>query len=227
MTAVLDVLAEGLSPSNDQARQWARDELSGPNYQPREPGALERFANGLARWFGDRLGSLNDVGSNVPTVIAIVLGVLVLALVIYALVFVRRNPRSGPDTDIGPVLGGEPLSAKSFRARAEELLAAGDADGCVREAMRAVTRRAAERGVLTDAPSLTAHEVAIALGVPFPQYTDPLRTGATVFDAVVYGGRHATVGQARSILDLDDDLRSTRPAAAGSAVSSERFAVPR
>ncbi|MEP9393281.1 DUF4129 domain-containing protein [Gordonia sp. VNK1] len=227
MSGSIILLADGLSPDNDQARQWARDELSGSRYQPPQPGLLDRLADGLSRWFSDRVGDLLWSDASVATIIGGVLGLLVLALIVYALLFVRRTPRSGSDAEVGPVLGGDPLSAKEFRRRAEEMLAAGDHDGCVREAMRALTRRSAERGVLRDAPSLTAHEVAVRLRTPFPDHGRELTYAANLFDAVVYGYRHATAEQARLVLDLDESLRSTRPATSTTPAAAKGFAVPR
>ncbi|NDK90192.1 DUF4129 domain-containing protein [Gordonia desulfuricans] len=228
MSFAYSVLAEGLSPSNDEARQWVRDELSSSNYQPDQPSWLDRLSDSLSRWFGERAFEAIFGDNTWSIVFAVVIGVLALALIGYSLRFVRRRRKAPSAVDIEPVLGTESLSAKAFRARAEQLLAAGDFDGCVRDAMRALTRRSAERSLLTDAPSLTAHEVAVRLRGPFPGHVHELLTAASLFDSVAYGGRHATEAQARSVLDLDTALKSTRPAGTGTDAGLDvGFAVPR
>ncbi|MGW0038035.1 DUF4129 domain-containing protein [Gordonia sp. NPDC003376] len=228
MSVLYSVVAEGLSPSNDEARQWARDELSSPTYQPAPPSWLDRLSDSLSRWLGARVFEAIFGDNTWSIVFAVVIGVLAIALIGYSLRFVRRRRKAAPTVNIEPVLGAEALSAKAFRVRAEQQLAAGDFDGCVRDAMRALTRRSAERSLLTDAPSLTAHEVAVRLRAPFPAHVHELRTAAGLFDAVAYGGRHATEVQARFVLDLDAALKSARTAGTGAEdVLDAGFAVPR
>lgn len=207
-------LASGLSPSNDEARDWARDELA--KIPP--PDSSSHFLN------------FDGTGRIVPTIIAIVLAVALLALIVYALRFVRRTPRPRkPDgADNNSLLGDNSLPAKSLRATAEERFAAGDYDACVRAAMRTLARRSAERALLTDAPSLTAREVAVALRAPFATHTPRLDAAAAMFDAVAYGDHHATPQQAKELLDLDDALAAARPNTDTASVGvGDTFAVPR
>ncbi|MGV9827466.1 DUF4129 domain-containing protein [Gordonia sp. NPDC003429] len=214
-----------LDPDNDTARRWSQDELSRAEYQPpdqRSGGVLDTIRD----WLSDRFADIFGVAKPVPVIIAIVVGVLVVLLVIYGLRFVRRVPKH-ERSDRRRVLDETPHSARQLRARAEELLAAGDADGCVREAMRALTRRAAERGLLTDAPSLTAHEVAAELSRHFPDDRSRLTEAGNLFDAVRYGGRHATADQARSLLDLESVLAERSPHTGPIDPADAGFAVPR
>lgn len=226
MGGALIVLGEGLSPSNDEARDWARDALSGTS-QGSDESPLARAGNGIGRWIGDRFADIIEAGKTIPGIIAIVIVVALVALIIYTLRFVRRTPRVNESDESRRVLAGDPASAKVLRARAEELLAAGNHNGAVREAMRALTRRSIERALLNDSPALTAHEVSIRLRPPFPDYAQRLAEAADLFDRVVYGHLPATAEQAHRILSLDADLQATRPAESGGTPASSTFVVPR
>lgn len=224
MAAGLTLLASGLAPGNDQARQWARDELSRHQYGNQGPGVAERIRD----WILDRLADVVGTGKTVPGAIAIIAAVLVVILIIYLVRFVRRSPRARRTATVdGTVLGGTALSAKQSRARAADLLAAGDIDGCVREAMRAVALRSFERVLLDDAPSLTAHEMADRLSAPFPDFRPRLAWAAGLFDAIVYGHRHAHPDEAAAMLDLEAEIDRTRPANEPARNRAGELAVPR
>ncbi|MGC5246268.1 DUF4129 domain-containing protein [Gordonia sp. DT219] len=221
MGVSLTVLADGLSPDNGQARDWARDAWTSP-----QPSALDRLSDDIGSWIYQRFADVAGIGKTIPGIIAIVVVVLLVALIIYALRFVRRTPRSAVTDGHHRVLTDDPTSAAAHRARAEELLAAGDNAGCIREAMRALTRRSIERSLLDDTPSLTAHEVAVRLQPAFGEFAISLTEAAGLFDRVVYGHATATAEQARSVLTLDADLKSARPSGTvGDAATA--YAVPR
>ncbi|MEE3851964.1 DUF4129 domain-containing protein [Gordonia sp. LSe1-13] len=203
-------IAAGLSPGNDEAREWLEDELSKPRYGESEPGLLERFTTAVNDWLDSVLGSISGTSTPLPGFVAAIVAVALLALGLYLLRFVRRTPRARTDGS-GSVLAGEALSADEFRRRARDAMARNDFDTAVRDAMRAIARRGFERTLLPDAPSLTAHEVADGLVASFPGETARLRSAAAVFDEVAYGGRHADHGQALAMIDLDDTLARTRP----------------
>lgn len=226
--STVHAVAAGLSPDNEQARDWARDELSKREYQPQEPNWLTRTAERVMDWFSDTFSGLGDVSQPLTIIFWILVAAVVTAIIIYVARFVRRTPRSEPsEVDFEQsVLGGKPSSAKQFREQARTALAAGDLDGCVVAATRALTRRAFERRLLDDAPSLTAHEVASRLTARFPAHADELRSCTDLFDAIVYGDGHATVEQARAVLELEDEISSAKPAT-GTDAEAGRFAVPR
>ena len=50
------------------------------------------------------------------------------------------------------------------------------------------------------------------LGPAFPEHAEALGRAATLFDLVFYGDQPAAAADARSVLDLDDVLRTARPA---------------
>ena len=57
---------------------------------------------------------------------------------------------------------------------------------------------------------MTAHEVALALGMLHPSARDRIDQAGLAFDLVRYGDRPATADQARRVLQLDDDLAGVR-----------------
>ena len=204
------LLAAGLSPSNEEARTWLEKELSKPRYGNSEPGLFERIWQSVEDWLDSVLGSISGASTPLPGFVAAIVAVALLALILYLLRFVRRTPRVDR-AETTAVLGESDLTADEFRRRAQAALTRGHFDGAVLDAMRAIARRGFERTLLPDAPLLTAHEVADELSVPFPAHADRLRSAATVFDEVVYGGRRATAARAQQLLDLDATLSSTRP----------------
>lgn len=224
MAASLTVVASGLSPGNDQAGQWARDELSRHQYGNQGPGVAERIRD----WILDRFADVVGTGKTVPGAIAIIAAVLLVILIIYLLRFVRRSPHvRRTAAEDGTVLGGTALSARQSRARAADLLAAGDTDGCVREAMRALTLRSFERALLDDAPSLTAREVADRLSAPFPDFRPRFDWAARLFDATVYGHRHAHADEASAMLSFELEIDRTRPASEPVRNAAGDLTVPR
>ncbi|AZG46978.1 DUF4129 domain-containing protein [Gordonia insulae] len=211
MTAV--VLAAGLTPSNDEARDWLERELAKPRYGTSEPGLLERIGRAIEDWLDSVLSSITGTSTPLPGFVAAIVAIALLALGLYLLRFVRRTPRAAKQSTAS-VLGGHDLTADEFRRRAQVACTDGQFDVAVLDGMRAIARRALERTLLPDAPSLTAHEVAIGLAGFFPASAHRLSVAAAVFDEVAYGGRRATSAQAQEILDLDGELSSTRPRSA-------------
>ncbi|MET9200578.1 DUF4129 domain-containing protein [Gordonia sp. NPDC003585] len=221
-------LAAGLDPDNEQAREWAKDELSKQEYQPKEPNWLQRAGENILEWFANTFTGLGDVSQPLTIIFWVLVAAVATWLIIYLARFVRRTPKKKTtDTETAQsVLGSEPMSAKQLREQAREALDGGDFDACVVAAMRAVAQRAFERRLLDDAPSLTAHEVATRLVRRFPDHTTRLRDCADLFDAIAYGDRHASRDQAHRALELESELASTRPED-DTEVADDRFAVPR
>jgi hypothetical protein len=199
-----------LDPSSDEARRWLQEELAKGAYNP-QPGLVERFLE----WLDRLLSTTTESGAPsflLPVVVVLVLAVLALVL----LTVLRRETRpAGPGS--GHVLDVPDVDAATLRRRARAAAERADWDGAVLDGVRTVARSGVERAVLDDAPGRTAHEVALALGDPFPTESAALLRAADSFDAVRYGHRRATQEQARDVLALDDRLVATRPASAAPA----------
>ena len=222
------ILAAPLDPGNEQARRWAEDELSKDVYQPPEPSWWDEFSDGVWEWIADNVLDLFGGSDTIRAIVIVLAILLVVGLAVLVTRRVRRipqAPRTADTTAAKMVLTGT-RSAKELRAVAEDRYTAGDYDGSVIHAVRALARRAIERGLLADEPSLTAHEVAAELAFRFADHGVELRSAADLFDAIAYGDRHASAGSARAVLDLERAVSSAQPAAADTS-GPRRLAVSR
>ncbi|GAA1939199.1 DUF4129 domain-containing protein [Nocardioides marmoribigeumensis] len=207
----------GLDPSPDQAREWVTRELARPEYP--HPSLLDRFLS----WLGDRLDGLVSAagGSGVGVLVAVVVAGVLAVVLLAALSRVRRDPvATGGEAGVLDL----PETADGLRRRAELSLADGRPGDAVADAARALARRCVERGLIDDSPGRTTHEVYAEVAARFTDRSSRLMGAADLFDRVVYGRRAAGADAARDLLDLEDELRRTRPGAAGPV---DGLAVPR
>lgn len=195
-----------VDPSSGQARQLLEQELSRGRYLNQDS-MLER----LAQWLADLWHRFFDVslGGGGPAVLLVVVIVLIVALLVWLLPKVRRERRSA---DAGAAVLEDPtLTADDYRARASSARSDGRHDDALLDAFRAIAVSMSARTLLDGAPGSTAHEISLALGPTFPAHAGTLRSAADRFDAVRYGGEHATPGQADEMLALDRALAAARP----------------
>ncbi len=204
-THLLEPRDPPLTPGAEEARSDLRRELLRPEYN--EQNLVQR----LLTWLERQLGNGLDAAADAPplsTLAAMVILVGLVGLLGWLVSRARRTTRSRDDSRA--VLTDEVISADELRARAEAALAEGRHEDAVVDGFRAVATRQVERGRLADAPGATAHEVALALGREFPHLRERVDRSGSLFDAVLYGDRSATAAQARSVLDLDDELLARR-----------------
>ena len=199
-----------LDPSSDEAHRWVVQELAGREYAVRES-LWQRFLDWV-RGLLDTAGGPSVGG--VPTWLAALLALLVLAAVAYAVlraVRLERGSSAGAGRRGSGVLGGESLTAAEHRARAASALAAGAWDDAVLHGYRAVAAGAVERTLLAPSPGRTADETAVELGPYFPGESDALARGARAFDAVRYGRVPAGEEAARDVVATEGRLAGARP----------------
>lgn len=208
-STVSSALPSALDPDPDTARSWLAQELAGNAYQDRRS-LLQRFLD----WVGQRLSDLQSTPgrggvSLPPFVIAVLAGLVVVALVVLA-TRVRRERRA-VGTPSATVLGDSTLTAAQLRERAERALAEGRYDDAVLDLVRAAARDADDRTLLTDAPALTAHEVGVRLSQVFPDHAAAVTRATDRFDAVAYGRLAASREDAVDVRTTVDTLRRARP----------------
>jgi hypothetical protein len=210
----------------DDARQAAERELSKGIYHANEPGPIERAVEAAVEWL-DRL--LSRAAGATP---GGSLGLLVLALLIVALIVlvlwwtgpVRRGARGR----VAVVELSGLLDAAEHRRRAEAYAAEGRFAEAVRERMRAIVRELETRGVLEPRPGRTADEVAREAGAAVPAVAADLRTAATVFDEVWYGGRPATTQADAALRQADQRIqRAQLVVTRDRAAAAHGYQVPR
>jgi hypothetical protein len=198
-----------LDPGNAEAAAWLRAELAKAAYRDtRDP--LQRALDAIADWFFRLLSGVEGPTRALPTFVAGIAAVVVVALVAYLLRFVRRTPRRRGGEPDSP-LGGERLTAAELRTRAQRAFDEARYAACLLDALRAIARGCVERTLLEDSPSLTAHEIAERLTDVFPGQADELRWAATRFDAVAYGGADATRHDAERLMRVEAAVREARP----------------
>jgi hypothetical protein len=210
MTPPSGSLLRGLEPTPPQAREWLKQELQGSDYQ-------SSWLDSAIRWVTDQLSSLVDgirSLAGVSPFITVLLAVVMIALLVWVLPRVRREPvAAAPE---GAVLKDLTITARLYRDRAAQALRAGRYDDAVLDGFRAIAKDMSDRRVLDDAPGRTAHEVSLAVAPAFPDHADRLARAADLFDSVRYGHRRASADQAGRIHQLDAGLATTRPHLAAS-----------
>jgi hypothetical protein len=197
----------GLDPTPAEARKWLSDELNGSDYH-------DPWLDSAIRWILDQLSKLLDGANNLThgalsPVITIAVALVVIALLIWVVPRVRRE--SVATASDRAVLEDLRITARTYRDRAARAFEDGRMDDAVLDGFRAIAKDTSDRTLLDDAPGRTAHEVSLALTQPFPSHVDRLVEAANSFDAIRYGHRHATAGQAAQVLQLDADLAKARP----------------
>ncbi|WP_107771896.1 DUF4129 domain-containing protein [Nocardioides sediminis] len=194
-----------LVPTPGEGRSLLRRELLDPAY--REDDLLGR----LLDWVRRAIVRTLDAASSAPpltTFFAMLVGLLLVLALIWLVTRTRADHavRRAGDAAVPDAT----VSGDEWRARAEAAYSSGDHGTALVDGFRALAVRQVERGQLDDAPGATAHELAAALGRLHPARSDRLEAGARLFDLVLYGDRAATAEQARSVLDLDDELAGVR-----------------
>ncbi|WP_245413044.1 DUF4129 domain-containing protein [Arthrobacter celericrescens] len=225
----LSVLAAALpaetpvDPDRNEARRWAIEELSKPQYADAKPSWFDKLMNDFLEW----LRSLNSDGSGPgqdwtwPVAI-----LLALALVVAAVIVVRPRLNSGRKRPSAAVFDEEAiLDAVTFRSRAAAAAALGDWSTAVVEQFRALVRSAEDRTVIDPQAGRTADEAADQLGRAFSGSQAQLDEAARLFDAVKYGRAAAEAEQYESLRALDSHLATLKPDYQGR--TGRGLAVPR
>jgi hypothetical protein len=193
-------IARPLDHDPADLRERAADLLSRPPYAPDEPGVLrlllDRVGRAIAE-FLDRLtfaiGEVGWFGWAVVVVALLVLGALVWRVTRGTTLDASVAART-PDT------AGR--SASDWHAEADRLEAAGELEAALRTRYAAIVAELVEAAVLEDVPGRTVRELDAEVAVAAPRRAPSVAAVGERFDAVVYGGRPATL----------DDLEVARAA---------------
>jgi Domain of unknown function (DUF4129) len=178
----------------DRAREQAREILGGRRYKPAD---VPRPFEGALEWLGDRLRPIGDFFSRITesfagriTLAALLAGVVALIAVLIA----RRRAAAGAGGGKGRRRASPAESADPARLEREADAAErrGDLDIALRLRFRAGLLRLDRTGAIRFRPSITTGQVARRLRL---RDFDDL---AITFDAVAYGGRHASATDLRS-----------------------------
>lgn len=197
----------------DAAHDAAQQELSKPIY------AHETIWQRLSDWLDQLMYRLFLKGSMLPggwLTIAVLLTLLAVAVVV-AVRVARRTMRTRRGAE-SPLFGAAELDAAEHRAAAERFAAEGDWAAAIRHRVRAMARQLEDNGVVNAVPGRTANELAHDAGRSLPDLRTELISAATAFNDVTYGERPGSQSAYQMIADLDERLRSHRPARAPGAL---------
>lgn len=177
----------------DRARDQAREILGGRRYKPAD---VPRPFEGALEWLGDRLRPIGDFFSRIteslPGKIALA-AVLAGVVAVVALLVARR--RTAASATGGPGRrrsSDEQADPGRLEREADAAERRGDLDVALRLRFRAGLLRLDRAGAIHFRPSITTGQVARRLRLPS---FDDL---AITFDAVAYGGRHASATDLQS-----------------------------
>ncbi|MBP3977992.1 DUF4129 domain-containing protein [Microbacterium sp. BLY] len=200
-------------PDGDEARRWAEEELSRPQYADAKPTWFDLFARDVMRFLTDLFSA--DNGASVGPTALIVVTVLIAAALVTALIVWGRPRRSrAVRRPHGDLLGAEDdRSAAQLRAEAERSARQGDWDAAVVLRYRAIARSLLERDLIDPVPGATAQSIARSASAVFADEAEALRRAAASFDDVRYLRHPAREDDYRHLAATDERLRTHRPEA--------------
>ncbi len=210
-----------LDPSDSEAREWAREELSKAVYS-QGPSLWERFMN----WLQNVLDQLAGSGTG-ALLLPVLIVVLIAAVVGIAFLIggpVRRR-RLASSRKSAEVLHEDDRDEATLRSQADAAAAAGDYATAVLERFRSIIRSLDDRGILQDRRGRTAHEAASEAAAAFGPLAADLRSAGTLFDEVYYGS--ATPGEQHdaALRELAENLRQATPTPASESTTQAWSAV--
>jgi hypothetical protein len=228
MGAWARALPGDVNPDANEAQQWIRSELADPAYQDKRSFG-QRLLDWLAGVFDGLQPDMPDPNAlKVPSWVLVLGAAIVLGGIAFLVSRLRAEKAAADEHESRAVLGDLDLGADEFRDRGLAALRDGRWGVAIIELTRALARGAADRTLLTDAPSLTAHEIGAQLAPVFPEHEPPIRRTMDLFDAVRYGRYAASEADASIVRDTEATLRKAKPVlAAVGAELNEAWGVPR
>jgi hypothetical protein len=197
------LVTAGSSPdpvTRTAAQAAARAELSKRAYHRGDPSLIDRGLVWLVKKFSKLLDNAakHAPGHGIGLVLIVAIAAAVVVLVIARVGALRRSPHADQ-----AIFGVGESTADDHRSRAEQFAKAGEWAEAIRERLRAIARELEQRGVLDPRPGGTAAGVGREAGVQLPAVAQDLRTAASIFDRVWYGGRTATAADEELLRRLD------------------------
>lgn len=197
-----------VTPDADTAREWARDELSKPEYASQGTSWFERFLE----WVEELFNSVESLGGNLGplwTFVLVALAVAIVGVVVWLVLGpLRRSRRRRVQ---GGMLDDDERSAQQMRDAALAAQKNQDWDTAAMEWYRASVRSMEERGRLADSPGATAHEAAQLIAEAAPAVASDAAQSAHYFDVARYGSGglgEAQAAQTRATFDALARARS-------------------
>jgi hypothetical protein len=148
-----------------------------------DPGIIERIRRAIAELIQGllaRLFSFQGAGTIVAWAVLVGLGILAVWLI--------RRLRLVPETSMEVAGGGTGTPRVDWIARAEDAVRAGDLHLAVHAFYRGLLAALSGRGLLIDAPGLTAGECRSTVRAVRPELFDAVADATEAFEQIAYGG---------------------------------------
>ncbi|MDE0573821.1 DUF4129 domain-containing protein [Demequina sp. B12] len=202
-----------VTPDADEARRWAEEELSRPEYREEGQPWYER----VMEWFNELLDNAGAVASGFPLT-AVLIAIAVTAVIVGVVIWIVMGPmrRSGVSASEAAFEPGDTRSAEQMRAAAHAAAQRDNWDLATMEMFRALVRGLDERGAIDLTAGTTAHEAATAVD-RLPLAAGRAAGAAQLFDEARYGDGGLDKAAWEHAASLEKDLRNTRRQAVVSA----------
>ena len=148
-----------------------------------DPGIIERIRRAIGELIQSllaRLFSFQGAGTIVAWAVLVGLGILAVWLI--------RRLRLVPETSMEVAGGGTGAPRVDWIARAEDAVRAGDLHLAVHAFYRGLLGALSGRGMLIDAPGLTAGECRSTVRAVRPELFDAVADATGAFEQIAYGG---------------------------------------
>lgn len=208
------------TPSAEQARQAARDELSRRAYQDRTS-----LLDAVWHWIAQHLDPRGLLPGAPAWVSYLVVG-LALAGLATAAVVLARHARTRSRVRRRQSLFDDDRDWRALARAADEAASRQEWASAVVERFRAIIRRLDEHGIVTDYPGMTAREAGEGAARALPELAGRLRQGAAVFDSVRYGRVRASRRQDAWMRALDDAVARLLPTAHAAGPPRQHTGAP-
>jgi hypothetical protein len=173
-------------------------EVAGPSLWER---AMRRIGQALGWFLEHTLGALARSSFG-----GVVGWLLVLAIAVAAVVLIQRvAPGIVPDARMADRTGG--VAIVDWRQVADEALSRGDLNGAVHALYHVLVGTLAYRGVVREAPSLTAGECRGAVRVERPELAPSIDRATRAFERVAYGKQPAGRDDVEALRAADQAVR--------------------
>jgi hypothetical protein len=202
-------VAVGLTPPDvepERVRQTVDEVLSRPEYEPLEPGFLERGATWLEARIAELLAAVTGTGEGA----LIGWALLGLAVAVVAVLVVRftRGVRRDPGAP-GPLAGSVGRGPEEWARDAAEHAGAGRYRDAVRCRYRALLAELAAAGLVEEVPGRTAGEYRDEIADAAPDAADAVGAVTAVFEAVWYGDAAVTADDLGAFEEQAARVRAT------------------
>lgn len=197
-------------PDAATAQRWAREELADPAYHQGKSlldRILEWVQELLGRLFGN--GQAADIDPRTIGLVLVIVAVVVGLVALWIAGPVRLSRRGRADRLVFDA--EDARTAEQMRAAAVAAAERGDWHTAVLERFRGLVRGLEERALLEERAGRTAHEVALDAGAVLPGIATELLAASALFDEVCYGDAHGTEQDYRSLAELDEAARASKP----------------